>query len=56
MSVENTSKASSKGISMRLNVLTADVSKGVLENHHPFTGINRGFKKKDCQMVKYRQS
>ena len=54
-SVENTSKESSKGISKCLNVLTADVCKGVLEAQHPFTGINRGFKKKDREMVKYRQ-
>ena len=50
-SVKNASKASSKGISKRLNVLTADVYKGVLQIQHPFTGINRGFIKKDRQMV-----
>ena len=55
-SVKNTPKASSKGISKHLNVLTADVYKGVLQNQHPFTGINRGFIKKDQQMVTYRQS
>ena len=42
-SVKDTSKASSKGISKRLNVLTADVYKGVLQTQHPFTVINRGF-------------
>ena len=42
-SIKNTSKASSKGISKRLNVLTADVYKGVLQTQHPFTMINRGF-------------
>ena len=55
-SVKNTSKASSKVINKRLNVLTADVYKGVLQIQHPFTGINRGFIKKDRQMVTYRQS
>ena len=55
-SVRNTSKASSKRISKRLNVLTADVYKGVLQIQHPFTGIDRGFIKKDPQMVTYRQS
>ena len=53
-SVKNTSKASSKGISKGLNVLTADVYKGVLQIQHPFTGIIRGFIKKDRQMVTYR--
>ena len=36
-SVKNTTKASSNGISKRLNVLTADVYKGVLQTQHPFT-------------------
>ena len=49
-------KVSSKGISKRLKVRTADVYKDVLQIQHPFTGINRGFIKKDCQTVMYRQS
>ena len=55
-SVKNTSKTSSKGISKRLNVLTADVYKSVLQTQQPFTGINRGFIRKDRQMVTYKQS
>ena len=50
-SVKNASKASFKGISNRLIVLTADVYKGVLRIQHPCTGINRGFIKKDRQMT-----
>ena len=55
-SVKNTSNASSKGISKRLNVLTADVYKSVLQTQQPFTVINRGFMRKDHQMVTYKQS
>ena len=55
-SVKSTSKASSKGISKRLNKLTADVYKSVLQTQQPFTGINRGFIREDLQMVTYKQS
>ena len=55
-SVKNTSQASSKGISKCLNMLTADVYKSVLQTQQPFTGINRGFIRKDRQMVTYKQS
>ena len=54
--LKNTSKASSKGISERLNVLMADVYKSVLQPQQPFTGINRGFIRKNRQMVTYKQS
>ena len=54
-SVKDTSKASSKGITERLNVLMADVYKGVPQTQHSFTGINRGFTKKNRQMVMYGQ-
>ena len=40
-SIQKTSKGSSKGISKRLNVLPADVHKGVLQTQHPFTVIVR---------------
>ena len=50
------SKASSKGISKRLNELTADVYKSVLQTQQPFTGVNRGFIRKERQMVTYKQS
>ena len=55
-STKNTSKASSKGISKRLNELTANVYKDVLQTQQPFTGVNRGFIRKDRQMVTYKQS
>ena len=51
-SIKHTSKASIKGICKRLNVLTADVYKGVLQTQHPFTWINRGFIGKERQMVR----
>jgi hypothetical protein len=55
-SVNETTKASSKGISKRLNNLTADVYKSVLETRQPYTGVNRGFIKKNRQMLTYSQS
>ena len=55
-SIKSTSKASFKGISKHLNVLTADVYKGVLQTQHRCTGINRGVVRKDRQMVTYKQS
>ena len=55
-SVKDTSKASSKGITKRLNVLKADVYKGVPQTQHSFTGSNRGFTKKNRPMVTYGQS
>ena len=54
-SVKDTSKASSKGISKRLTVLTANVYKSVLQAQQPFSGVNRGFIRKDRQMVTYKQ-
>ena len=43
-------------ISKRLNKLTADVYKSVLQTQQPFTGINRCFIREDLQMVTYKQS
>ena len=55
-STENTSIAISKGISKRLNELTADMYKSVLQTQQPFTGVNRGFIRKYRQMVTYKQA